>query len=105
MCLMALKNKTKLKNLDRSSLNLPGDTRLFISDGLCPYYMGIWGKVKGLLNGLRRAPSPWWWLRVIPVIPVTLSVMVKGPPKTYGTDIKPCLHHRSLLFFHRFFHR
>ena len=42
--------KRDLKNLDMESLGLPADTKIFINQSLCPYYMVLWSKSKKLSN-------------------------------------------------------
>ena len=43
-----LLNKNKLKNLKPESVNLPGETNVFINECLCLYYKKLWSKCKKL---------------------------------------------------------
>ena len=43
-----LLNKNKLKNLKPESVNLPGETNVFINESLCLYYKKLWSKYKTL---------------------------------------------------------
>ena len=49
-CLSILVNRKKLKDLDRPALNFSRSTKIFVNESLCPYYRGVWGKCKGLLD-------------------------------------------------------
>ena len=64
-CESAMKNRKKLKDVDKSTLDFPSETKIFLNDNLCPYYRGIYGKCKSLhrnkksfafwsLNGIVR---------------------------------------------------
>ena len=43
-----LNKKRKLKNLDLGKYGLNDGSRIFISESLCRYHCGLWGKYKGL---------------------------------------------------------
>ena len=43
-----LLNKNKLKNLKPESVNLRGETKVFINESLCLYYKKLWSKCKRL---------------------------------------------------------
>ena len=43
-CELAILNRKRLKDVDKTKLEFPEDTRIFINDSLCPYYRGIYGK-------------------------------------------------------------
>ena len=47
------KYKRKLKDLDPTAVNLPEETKIFLNESLCPYYRGLWGKLKSMLNQKR----------------------------------------------------
>ena len=47
-CEQAIFNRKKLKDVDKTKLKFPEETRIFINDSLCPYYRGIYGKCKKL---------------------------------------------------------
>ena len=53
-------NKKKLRNIDVGELNFAEETRLFLNDSLCPYYRGIYGKCKRLLEA-KKISSFWTW--------------------------------------------
>ena len=48
-CLNALKNRKRLKDLNREEIGFPDETSLYLNESLCPYYRGLWGKCRGLL--------------------------------------------------------
>ena len=52
-CEAAMKNRKALKDTDKTSLNFPEDTRIFVNDSLCPYYRGLYGKCKSLYLSKR----------------------------------------------------
>ena len=49
-CDQVMRVKSKLKKLKPSDLNLPGGTKLYINESLCPYYRGLWNHCKKLWN-------------------------------------------------------
>ena len=53
-----LVNKKKLKESDKSKIDLKANTKVFINESLCPYYKGIWSRCKKLLT-LGEIDSFW----------------------------------------------
>ena len=47
-CQQVLSVKRDLRNLSMEDVGLPGDTRIFINQSLCPYYRILWSKSKKL---------------------------------------------------------
>ena len=47
-CLQVLRAKNRLTDLDGTTLNLPGDSKIFINKSPCDYYRGLWNKCKHL---------------------------------------------------------
>ena len=43
-----LREKKKLKNIDGSKFDFNAGVKLYISESLCPYYRGLWGKCEKL---------------------------------------------------------
>ena len=45
-CLRTLRVKRQLKGGGPSVVDLPEEAKIFINEGLCPYYRGIWNKLR-----------------------------------------------------------
>ena len=61
-CLRILRAKIQLKGLDRAAVDLPGGTKTFVNESLCPYWSGIWYNCKKLTlfrMGFFGAPHGW----------------------------------------------
>ena len=63
-CEQAIFNRKKLKDVDKTKLKFPEETRIFINDSLCPYYRGIYGKCKKLYQ-LKNIFSFWSYNGII----------------------------------------
>ena len=53
-----IKNKSKLKQINTSSINLPAHCKLYINESLCKYYKYLWWKCK-LLQSRDCIDSFW----------------------------------------------
>ena len=49
-CKQIFKIKKDLRDLNMDDLDLPGDTKIYINQSLCPYYRILWSKAKRLQN-------------------------------------------------------
>ena len=68
-CLRILRAKIQLKGLDPAAVDLPGGTKTFVNESLCPYWSGIWYNCKKLTlfrMGFFGAPHGWMWDKKAP---------------------------------------